>query len=108
MKFDYSTPAELFMAKRKGARAAARLSPLHHRRGGHPIRVEDFPAMRTLGAWMQVGDHRLTGRLQRLVQKPEYPCTQRSKLEHFQEKWNPGFRPKMRQHKMLERFHSIK
>jgi hypothetical protein len=25
-------------------------------------------------------------------------------LEHFQEKWNPVFRPKMRQRKMLERF----
>jgi hypothetical protein len=27
-----------------------------------------------------------------------------ARLEHFQEKWNPVFRPKMRQCKMLERF----
>lgn len=51
MKFDYGTPAELFMAKRKGG---AR-QPLGYRRfatAAEAIRfaVEDFPAMRTLGA----------------------------------------------------------
>jgi hypothetical protein len=30
--------------------------------------------------------------------------SRRYALEHFQEKWNPVFRPKMRQCKMLERF----
>jgi hypothetical protein len=59
MKFDYGTPAELFMAKRKGG---AR-QPLCYRRfatAAEAIRfaVEDFPGMRTLGAWMQVGDER--------------------------------------------------
>jgi Arc/MetJ-type ribon-helix-helix transcriptional regulator len=59
MKFDYKTPAELFMAKRKGGTR----QPLGYRRFGtaaEAIRfaVEELPAMRTLGAWLQVGDER--------------------------------------------------
>ena len=61
MAFDYGAPAELFMAKRRGG---AR-QPLGYRRfatAAEAIRfaVEDFPAVRTLGAWMQVGDERST------------------------------------------------
>jgi hypothetical protein len=57
--FDYGVPAELFMAKRK---AGAR-QPLRYRRfttAAEAIRfaVEELPAMRSLGAWMQVGDQR--------------------------------------------------
>jgi hypothetical protein len=75
MKFDYSTPAELFMAKRKGG---AR-QPLGYRRftsAAEAIRfaVEDFPAMRTLGAWMQVGDRRFdSDDIQRLYASNDYP-----------------------------------
>ena len=75
MKFNYSTPAELFMAKRKGG---AR-QPLGYRRfttAADAIRfaVEDFPAMRALGAWMQVGDHRFdSDDIQRLYESTEYP-----------------------------------
>jgi hypothetical protein len=57
MTFDYGAPAELFMAKRKGGSR----QPLGYRRfatAAEAIRfaIEDFPTMRTLGAWMQVGD----------------------------------------------------
>ena len=75
MKFDYSTPAELFMAKRKGGVR----QPLGYRRftsAAEAIRfaVEDFPAMRTLGAWMQVGDRRFdSDDIQRLYASNDYP-----------------------------------
>ena len=55
MMFDYAASAELFMPKRKrGAR-----QPLSYRRfatAAEAIRfaVEEFPSVRTLGAWMQV------------------------------------------------------
>src|SRR5262249_52699829 len=60
--FDYGIPAELFMAKRKGGPR----QPLHYRRfatAAEAIRfaVEELPAMRSLGAWMQVGDQRFDG-----------------------------------------------
>ena len=53
MAFDYNSPAELFMPKHKVSGAAQ-----------HPVTeairfaVEEMPAVRTLGAWMQVGDER--------------------------------------------------
>ena len=58
-KFDYGTPAELFMAKRRGGTR----QPLGYRRfpsAAEAIRyaIEEFPAVKTLGAWMQVGDDR--------------------------------------------------
>ena len=60
--FDYGIPAELFMGKRKGG---AR-QPLRYRRfatAAEAIRfaVEELPAVRALGAWMQVGDQRFDG-----------------------------------------------
>jgi hypothetical protein len=75
MAFDYGAPPELFMAKRRGG---AR-QPLGYRRfttAAEAIRfaVEDFPAVRTLGAWMQVGDERFDGdAIQRLYDSDEYP-----------------------------------
>jgi hypothetical protein len=75
MKFDYSTPAELFMAKRQGGSR----QPLGYRRftsAAEAIRfaVEDFPAMRTLGAWIQVGDDRFdSDEIQRLYDSSDYP-----------------------------------
>lgn len=74
-RFDYGTPAELFMAKRKGG---AR-QPLGYRRfatAAEAIRfaIEDFLAVRTLGAWMQVGDARFdSDDIQRLYESTEYP-----------------------------------
>jgi hypothetical protein len=80
MAFDYEAPAELFMAKRRGG---AR-QPLGYRRfatAAEAIRyaVEDFPAVRTLGAWMQVGDERFDGdAIQRLYDSEEYPLKRRA------------------------------
>ncbi len=62
MTFDYAASAELFMPKRKrGAR-----QPLSYRRfatAAEAIRfaVEEIPSIRTLGAWMQVGEERFNG-----------------------------------------------
>jgi hypothetical protein len=59
MTFDYGLPAELFMAKRKGG-ARSRLISRRFATAAEAIRfaVEDFPAIRSLGAWMQVGNER--------------------------------------------------
>jgi hypothetical protein len=73
--FDYSAPAELFMRKRKGG---ARQS-LGYRRFTTAAEaicfvVEEFPAMRTLGVWMQVGDERFNGdEIHRLYESDDYP-----------------------------------
>ena len=60
MAFDYDSPAELFMRKHMGIRRRA--TP-HYRRfatAAEAIRfaVKEMPAVRTLGARMQVGDER--------------------------------------------------
>jgi hypothetical protein len=62
MSFDYGLPAELFMAKSKGG-ARSRLISRRFATAAEAIRfaVEDFPAIRVLGAWMQVGDERFNG-----------------------------------------------
>jgi hypothetical protein len=78
--FDYDAPAELFMAKRKGGSR----QPLGYRRfatAAEAIRfaVEEFPAVRALGAWMQVGDDRFDGDdIQRLYESGKYPLQRRS------------------------------
>jgi hypothetical protein len=80
MKFDYDTPAELFMAKRKGG---AR-QPLGYRRfpsAAEAVRfaIEEFPGVRTLGAWMQVGDERFDcDAIQRLYDSKDYPLRRRA------------------------------
>jgi hypothetical protein len=59
MTSDYDLPAELFTAKRKGA-ARSRLGYRRFAAAAGAIRfiVEGFPTVRTLRAWMQVGDAR--------------------------------------------------
>jgi hypothetical protein len=75
MKFDYRNPAELFTAKRKGG---AR-QPLGYRRfdtaaAAIKCAIEELPAIRTLGAWMQVGDERFdVDDIQRLYDSDDYP-----------------------------------
>ena len=75
MTFDYASPAELFMTKRKGGSR----QPLVYRRfasAAEAIRfaIEDFPAVQTLGVWLQVGDERFDGDdIQRLYQNDDYP-----------------------------------
>jgi hypothetical protein len=77
--FDYGAPAELFMAKRKGGSR----QPLGYRRfttAAEAIRfaIEDFPAVRALGAWMQVGDERFdSDGIQRLYESGDYPLQRR-------------------------------
>jgi hypothetical protein len=77
--FDYSAPAELFMGKRKGGPR----QPLRYRRfatAAEAIRfaVEELPAVRTLGAWMQVGDERFDGDdIQRLYERDDFPLQRR-------------------------------
>jgi hypothetical protein len=57
MDFDYKTPAELFLSKRTGR---GRTKYRRFATAAEAIRyaVEDLPALRSLGAWMQVGDER--------------------------------------------------
>ena len=60
--FDYAAPAELFMPKGK---PGPRRPPSYRRfaTAAEAIRfaVEEFPAIRTLGAWMKVGEERFNG-----------------------------------------------
>jgi hypothetical protein len=75
MVFDYSSPAELFIPKRKRGLH----QPLSYRRFGtaaEAIRfaVEEFPAVKTLGAWLRVGDERFDGdEICRLYESRNYP-----------------------------------
>ena len=77
--FDYGIPAELFMGKRKGGPR----QPLKYRRfatSAEAIRfaVEELPAVRALGAWMQVGDERFDGDdIQRLYESDDFPLQRR-------------------------------
>src|SRR5260370_23181654 len=76
---DYGVAAELFMARRKGG---AR-QPMSYRRfatAAEAIRfaIEELPALRALGAWMQVGDERFDGDdIQRLYESDDYPLQRR-------------------------------
>jgi hypothetical protein len=77
--FDYGLPAELFMAKRKGG-ARARLISRRFATAAEAIRfvVEDFPAIRALGAWMQVGNKRFDGEdIYRLYESHLFPLRRR-------------------------------
>jgi len=81
MKFDYDTPAELFLAKRKGG-TRKRLSYRRFASAAEAIRfvVEEFPAVHTLGAWLQVGDERFdSDDIQRLYENDEYPLRRRNR-----------------------------
>jgi hypothetical protein len=77
--FDYDIPAELFMAKRKGGPR----QPLSYRRFATAAEailfaVEELPAVRALGAWMQVGDQRFDGDdIQRLYESDDFPLQRR-------------------------------
>ena len=77
MAFDYNSPAELFMPKRKGV--AGGRSPIVYRRfatAAEAIRfaVEEFPAGRTLGAWMQIGEERFdSDEIHQLYESTDFP-----------------------------------
>jgi hypothetical protein len=79
MTFKYSTPAELFMGKRKGG-LRPRLGYRRFPTAAEAIRfaVEDSPAIRTLGAWMQIGDERFDSEdIRRLYESDGYPLRRR-------------------------------
>ena len=73
MPFDYDAPAELFLSRNK------KRSHQKYRRfatAAEAIRyaVEDLPALRSLGAWLQVGDERFNSdEIERLYGSNEYP-----------------------------------
>jgi hypothetical protein len=73
MSFDYDAPADLFMSRRaKGSRAKYRRFETSAQAISYAM--EELPALRTLGAWMQVGDERFNGdEIQRLYEADEYP-----------------------------------
>jgi hypothetical protein len=77
MALDYNSPAELFMPKGKGT--GGRRSPITYRRfatAAEAIRfaVEEFRVVRTLGAWMQVGEERFNSdEIYRLYDSKDYP-----------------------------------
>jgi hypothetical protein len=79
MTFDYAASAALFMPK--GKRRTRQ--PLSYRRfatAAEAIRfaVEEFPAVRTLGAWMEVGEERFNGDdIRRLYESTSYPRRRR-------------------------------
>jgi hypothetical protein len=81
MTFDYASPAELFMTKRRGGSR----QPLVYRRfasAAEAIRfaIEDFPAVQTLGVWLQVGDERFdSDDIQRLYQDDGYPLRRQNR-----------------------------
>ena len=80
MTFDYRSPAELFTAKRKGG-PRQKLGYRRFATAAEAIRfaVEDFPSMRALGAWMQVGDDRFDcDDIQRLYDSGKYPLPRRA------------------------------
>jgi hypothetical protein len=75
MKFDYSAPAELFMAKRKNG-PHTRIKYRRFARAAEAIRfaVEELPPIKPLAAWMQVGDDRFDGdEIRRLYNRSDYP-----------------------------------
>ena len=77
---DYCSPAELFTAKRKGG-SRQRLGYRRFATAAEAIRfaVEEFPAMRTLGAWMLVGDERFDSEeIHRLYESDDYPLGRRT------------------------------
>ena len=79
MTFDYGSPVELFTAKRKGPRK--RLGYRRFATAADAIRfaVEDFPAIRTLDAWTQVGDERFDSEeIHRLYESDDYPPRRRT------------------------------
>ena len=72
MAFDYSSPAELFLSKRTGRHTKYR----RFATAAEAIRyaIEDLPALRSLGAWMQVGDERFNSdEIYRLYDDGDYP-----------------------------------
>ena len=79
MTFDYCSPAELFITRRKGGRQRPGYRRFATAAEAIRFAVEDFPAIRTLGVWMQVGDERFDGAgIHRLYESDDYPLRGRT------------------------------
>jgi len=77
--FDYAASAELFIPKRRGSPS---LSYRRFATAAEAVRfaVEEFPSIRTLGAWMQVGEERFNGDdIRRLYESASYPRRRRQR-----------------------------
>jgi hypothetical protein len=76
--FDYGAPAALFMPKWNGGfrrRFATAAEAIR-------FAIEDFPAMHTLGAWMQIGEERSDrDNIHRLYDSSDYPLQRLSSDE---------------------------
>jgi hypothetical protein len=81
MTFDHAASAELFVPKGKpSARRTTSYRRFRTAREAIRFAVEEFPAIRTLGAWMRVGDERFDGDdIRRLYESDDYPRRRRSK-----------------------------
>ena len=80
MTFDYAASAELYMPERKpGARQALSYRRFTNATEAIRFAVEELPAVRTLGAWMQVGEERFNGDdIRRLYEETSYPRRRRA------------------------------
>jgi hypothetical protein len=77
MTFDYTTPTELFMAKRKGgSRQLLLYRPLTS--AAKAIR---FAVDKSGGAWLQVCDERFDSDIQRLYDNNDYRCHDKIECE---------------------------
>jgi hypothetical protein len=75
--FDYSSPAELFLARRRGRHTDYRRFATAAEAIGYA--VEDLRARRSISAWMQVGEDRFSkDEIHRLYDDGEYPLRKRS------------------------------
>jgi hypothetical protein len=73
MSFDYSAPAELFLAK---PMKSSRTKYWRFSTAAEAIRyaVEDLRTPRAFGAWLEVGDERFNSvEIQRLYEADDYP-----------------------------------
>jgi hypothetical protein len=78
--FNYAAPAEVFMPNLKRGRCQA-LSYRRFTTTAEAIRfaIADFPALRALGAWMQVGGERASGdEIHFLYEASDYPMPRRT------------------------------
>jgi hypothetical protein len=70
--FDYSSPAELFLERRRGRHTDYRRFATAAEAIGYA--VEELRARRSLSAWMQVGEDRFNkNEIHRLYDDGEYP-----------------------------------
>ena len=75
--FDYSSPAELFLARRRGRHTDYRRFATAAEAIGYA--VEDLRSRRSISAWIQVGEDRFNkDEIHRLYDDGEYPLRKRS------------------------------